>query len=67
MPDSAAMPAHVVNGGSVARRLASSPLRGEIIVWRDVLHEGPLPPGDAATVRGAPTTHCAEAMALCAS
>ena len=40
-------PAHVVNGDSVAATLA---LPGEVIVWRDVLHEGPIPPGDAATV-----------------
>lgn len=40
-------PAHVVNGDSVAGTLA---LPGEVIVWRDVLHEGAIPPGDAATV-----------------
>jgi hypothetical protein len=40
-------PVHVVNGDSVARTIA---LPGEVIVWRDVLHEGSVPPGDAATV-----------------
>jgi Domain of unknown function (DUF1835) len=61
MPASAATLAHVVNGDSVARTLASSALRGEIIVWRDVLHEGPLPPGDAATVQRARGAFLAEA------
>jgi hypothetical protein len=46
-------PAHVVNGDSVASTLEHSALPGEIIVWRDVVHEGPFPPGDAATVRRA--------------
>ena len=46
-------PAHVVNGDSVARVLERSTLPGAVIVWRDVLHEGTVPPGDAATVRRA--------------
>jgi Domain of unknown function (DUF1835) len=50
---SAPEPAHVVNGDCVARTLERSPLPGSVIVWRDVLHEGAVPPGDAATVRRA--------------
>ena len=49
----AAEPAHVVNGDSVARALERSVLPGAVIVWRDVLHEGIVPPGDAAAVRRA--------------
>jgi hypothetical protein len=46
-------PVHVVNGDSVAQTLARSGLCGSIVVWRDVLYEGPVPPGDAAAVRRA--------------
>jgi Domain of unknown function (DUF1835) len=46
-------PVHVVNGDSVARTLADSTVRGPVVVWRDVLCEGPLPPGDPAAVRAA--------------
>lgn len=46
-------PVHVVNGDSVARTLADSTVRGPIVVWRDVLSEGPVPPGDPAAVRAA--------------
>jgi hypothetical protein len=53
MDASAPEPAHVVNGDSVAQTLRQSTLGGEVIVWRDVLHEGRVPPGDAATVRRA--------------
>ena len=41
---------HVVNGDSVAATLARSGLGGSVIAWRDVLSEGPVPPGDAAAV-----------------
>ena len=44
---------HVVNGDSVGGTLARSGLAGEIVVWRDVLHEGDVPPGDPETVRRA--------------
>ncbi|MDX6597570.1 MAG: hypothetical protein QOE87_1457 [Gaiellales bacterium] len=49
MPD----PVHVVNGDSVEHALARSGLPGAVIVWRDVLHEGDVPPGVPATVREA--------------
>jgi hypothetical protein len=54
LPDAA--PVHVVNGDSVACTLAVSGLRGDVIVWRDVLYEGPFPPADptaAARARAA--------------
>ena len=54
-------PAHVVNGDSIAQTLRQSALGGEVIVWRDVLHEGRVPPGDAATVRRARGAFLAEA------
>ena len=54
-------PVHVVNGDSVAGTLAQSRLGGEVIVWRDVLHEGPVPPGDPETVRAARATFLSEA------
>ena len=46
-------PVHVVNGDSVEHTLAHSGLPGAVIVWRDVLHEGDVPPGDPAAVREA--------------
>jgi hypothetical protein len=46
-------PVHVVNGDSVAQTLERSGLGGSVIVWRDVLCEGPVPPGDADEVRRA--------------
>ena len=46
-------PLHVTNGDSVAGTLACSSLRGPAVAWRDVLHEGLVPLGDAATVRRA--------------
>jgi hypothetical protein len=44
-------PVHVVNGDSVGGTLAHSGLPGEVIVWRDVLHEGRIPPGPPAVVQ----------------
>ncbi|MDX6628256.1 MAG: hypothetical protein QOH00_502 [Gaiellales bacterium] len=46
-------PVHVVNGDSVGGTLAGSGIGGSVIVWRDVLCEGPVPPGEAALVREA--------------
>jgi Domain of unknown function (DUF1835) len=46
-------PVHVTNGDSVAHTLAQTDLDGSVIAWHDVLHEGPVPPGDPATVRRA--------------
>ncbi len=36
---------HITNGDSVGNALVRSGLDGDIIVWRDVLHEGPVPAG----------------------
>jgi hypothetical protein len=36
---------HVTNGDSVLASLESSGIAGEILPWRDVLHEGPVPAG----------------------
>jgi len=43
-------PVHVVNGDSVGHTLARSALPGSLIVWRDVLHEGRVPPGPPSLV-----------------
>ena len=37
---------HVTNGDSAAGGLARSGLAGEVLPWRDVLHDGPVPPDD---------------------
>ena len=37
---------HVTNGDSAAGNLAESGLEGDILPWRDVLHDGPVPPDD---------------------
>src|SRR5579859_3463102 len=34
---------HVTNGDSAAERIRAAGFGGEILVWRDVLHEGPVP------------------------
>ncbi|MFI5279369.1 MAG: DUF1835 domain-containing protein [Gemmatimonadales bacterium] len=34
---------HVTNGDSAAERIRAAGFDGEILVWRDVLHEGPVP------------------------
>ena len=36
---------HITNGDGFGQVLALSPLPGQIIPWRDVLHEGPVPAG----------------------
>ena len=36
---------HVTNGDSVAGRLRVTDIPGEILPWRDILHEGPVPSG----------------------
>jgi hypothetical protein len=59
--DPALAPVHVTNGDIVGRMLERSRLPGEVIVWRDVLHEGPVPPGDPATVRAARAAFLADA------
>jgi hypothetical protein len=42
---------HVTNGDSTAGTLRETDLGGEVVAWRDVLHEGPVPPGDEDDVR----------------
>ncbi len=34
---------HVINGDSAAQELARSGLPGDILAWRDILHDGPVP------------------------
>jgi len=34
---------HVTNGDSAARKLRAAGLPGDVLPWRDVLHEGPVP------------------------
>jgi hypothetical protein len=46
-------PLHVTNGDSTAGTLRRTSLGGEVVAWRDVLHEGPVPPGDDDVVRRA--------------
>ncbi|HSU15460.1 DUF1835 domain-containing protein [Longimicrobium sp.] len=36
---------HVTNGDCAAERIRAAGLAGEIVPWRDVLHEGPVPAG----------------------
>jgi hypothetical protein len=43
---------HVTNGDSVVPSLEATGIGGDILPWRDALHEGPLPAGlDAAELR----------------
>lgn len=43
---------HVTSGDSAAHRLTAAGLGGEILPWRDALHEGPVPAGlDEARLR----------------
>ncbi len=37
---------HITNGDAAAAMLARSGLPGDIVSWRDVLHDGPVPPDD---------------------
>lgn len=37
---------HLTNGDSAAGALARSGLPGDILTWRDLLHDGPVPPDD---------------------
>src|SRR5262245_33157619 len=53
-------PAHVVNGDSVGGMFPHMGLPGDVIVWRDVLMEGVVPPGDPATVLRARAAFLAE-------
>jgi hypothetical protein len=52
---------HVTNGDSAAARLRAADVGGDVLPWRDVLHEGPVPAGlDAAALRGARARFLAE-------
>ncbi|WP_338201997.1 DUF1835 domain-containing protein [Candidatus Nephthysia bennettiae] len=51
---SPALPLHVTNGDSTAAGLRQGGVSGEVLPWRDVLHEGPVPslaPAALARVR----------------
>lgn len=39
---------HLTNGDAAAAMLARSGLPGDIVSWRDALHDGPVPPDDDA-------------------
>ena len=51
---------HVTNGDSTVPGIEATGVGGDVIPWRDVLHEGPVPPGDAAAVRAARARFLAE-------
>ena len=36
---------HITNGDSVGETLRQTGLPGDILIWRDILHEGPTPAG----------------------
>lgn len=38
---------HIVNGDAFAGALRSAQVLGDILPWRDILHEGPVPPDDS--------------------
>src|SRR5215212_1785203 len=38
---------HITNGDSAANGMKAGGIEGEIISWRDVLHEGPVPPNQS--------------------
>ena len=38
---------HITNGDSAANGMKAGGIDGEIIPWRDVLHEGPVPAGQS--------------------
>jgi hypothetical protein len=42
---------HVTNGDSTAETLRAAGLARQLVVWRDVLHEGPVPAVDDAELR----------------
>jgi len=43
---------HVTNGDSAAHRLRAAGIPGDVLPWRDLLHEGPVPEGlDEARLR----------------
>jgi Domain of unknown function (DUF1835) len=52
---------HVTNGDSTARSLLQTGLVERIVVWRDVLHEGPVPDVGDAELRAARARFLADA------
>jgi hypothetical protein len=43
---------HVTNGDSAVERLRAAGVDGDMLPWRDALHEGPVPAGlDPAQLR----------------
>jgi hypothetical protein len=52
---------HVTNGDSVVHSLVHVEPRGDVVAWRDALHEGPLPTGTPAAVRRVRARFLAEA------
>src|SRR5205823_5478510 len=50
---------NVTNGDSVAGTLREAGVPGTVLVWRDVLHDGPVPAGDPAEVRRVRAGHLA--------
>jgi hypothetical protein len=52
---------HVTNGDSAAEGIQASGVSGEVLPWRDVLHEGPVPSGlDDAELRAVRARFLAE-------
>lgn len=44
---------HLTNGDMAAARISAAGLPGQVLPWRDVLHEGPVPAGDDDALRAA--------------
>jgi hypothetical protein len=42
---------HVTNGDSAVMGIEGTGVGGDVLPWRDALHEGPVPAGDAAELR----------------
>ena len=57
-------PLHVTNGDSTAGTLRQTSLCGEVVAWRDALHEGPVPAGTDDDVRRARARFLADASGL---
>lgn len=52
---------HVTNGDSAAAGIRETGIEGDVLAWRDVLHEGPVPPGlDAGDLRAVRARFLAE-------
>jgi len=51
---------HITNGDSAVHKMHEAGIKGKILPWRDVLHEGPVPADqDLAAVSSARATHLA--------